>query len=182
MNITEKAKAYAEGKALNAISKAIEEAYAIGYRDGYNDGLSSREDFSSNDLEGGVEYVDLGLPSGTKWAVDYLKNDEGRRDFYYNEVRKLNLPTPQQFKEFLEYTRWDTYTHSQTKKTIMFLGANGNRMSLPFLGSSIADLKDIRFVFWLKDLKEEGSERNAGRNSKIVNVFTGYKLPVLLVR
>lgn len=38
MNISEKSKEYAEGKALNAITTAIEEAYAEGYRTGYREG------------------------------------------------------------------------------------------------------------------------------------------------
>ena len=85
MNITEKSKEYAEGKAIDAISAAIEQAYADGYKDGYNEGLSSRDNFSSNEVEDGVEYADLGLPSGTKWAIDFLRDDKGKVKFLLYE-------------------------------------------------------------------------------------------------
>ena len=43
MDIKEKAKEYAEGKALSAITIAVEEAYATGYQEGYADGIANRE-------------------------------------------------------------------------------------------------------------------------------------------
>ena len=77
MNIKESAKAYAEGKAVDALTAAIEQAYADGYNAGFNDGLASKKDDLPADFDNGVEYVDLGLPSGTKWGADYLKDKDG---------------------------------------------------------------------------------------------------------
>ena len=41
MNVIEKAKEYAKGKALGVISYAIVQAYADGYNEGYNKGINS---------------------------------------------------------------------------------------------------------------------------------------------
>ena len=177
MNITEKAKAYAEGNSLSAITKVIQEAYAVGYKDGYNDGLSSRDNLSSNDIEDGVEYADLGLPSGTKWATDYLRDEKGKvKNLLYEEARDLNLPTPKQFREFIEYTRSTGYTDSPGNKSIIITGANGNRIKWKQLSSKCL------YSFWLKNLIEQGSVRDAAISSKIENWFIGYRLPIILVR
>ena len=185
MDITEKAKAYADGKALSAITTAIEEAYAAGYKDGYNDGMSSRDNLSPNDIEEGVEYADLGLPSGTKWAIDFLKDEKGKvKLFYYEEARNYNLPTSQQYLEFINNTRRSDYVNNQGEKTIKILGANGNRMQWEKYMSTVAEFSASKFMymFWLKNMEENGSERIAAKDSKIVNIFTGYRLPIILVR
>ena len=186
MNITEKSKEYAEGKAIDAISAAIEQAYADGYKDGYNEGLSSRDNFSSNEVEDGVEYADLGLPSGTKWAIDFLRDDKGKVKFLlYEEARNLNLPTSQQFRELVEYTRrGGYYSDNKGGKLIKITGANGNIIYWKKLGATIAiySPSNYSYMFWLKDLSGKGSERNAAKDSKIENTFIGYKLPIILVR
>lgn len=69
MNIKEKSKLYAEGKALEAISTAIEQAYEAGY----HDGLKHYENERLEAIKDGVEYVDLGLPSGTMWSSCCIK-------------------------------------------------------------------------------------------------------------
>lgn len=177
MNITEKAKAYAEGNSLSAITKVIQEAYAVGYKEGYNDGLSSRDNLSSNDIEDGVEYADLGLPSGTKWATDYLRDEKGKvKNLLYEEARDLNLPTPTQFLEFIKYTRRTDYTDIPDNKSTIFTGANGNRIKWKQLNSK------YWYSFWLKNFTEEGSERYAAKGSEMEKWFIGYRLPIILVR
>lgn len=69
MNIKEKSKLYAEEKALEAISTAIEQAYEAGY----HDGLKHCENERLEVIKDGVEYVDLGLPSGTMWSSCCIK-------------------------------------------------------------------------------------------------------------
>ena len=177
MNITEKAKAYAEGNSLSAITKVIQEAYAVGYKDGYNDGLSSRDNLSSNDIEDGVEYADLGLPSGTKWATDFLMDEKGKvKTLLYEEARNLNLPTPEQFREFVEYTRISNSTKNLGEVFTVITGANGNRIKWIQLNQY------GKYSFWLKNLNEVGSERDAVKNSKIEKCFIGHRLPIILVR
>ena len=184
MDIKEKAKAYAEGKALSAINTAIEEAYAAGYQEGYNEGVSCRDNLSL--IEEGVEYADLGLPSGTKWAIDFLKDENGRiKLFHYDEARNYNIPNPMQFREFLEYTSRSLYEECFTgKRSTRILGANGYEFFWGKLQSTIANISPSKFgfMFWLKDMVEKGSERNAVQDSKIVNIFKGHKLPIILVR
>lgn len=186
MDIKEKAKAYAEGKAQDAITTAIEEAYAAGYKDGYNEGLSSRDNLSPNEIVEGVEYVDLGLPSGTKWANDFLRDENGKiKLFHYDEARNYNVPNPMQFREFLEYTSRSLYEECFTgKRSTRILGANGYEFFWGKLQSTIANISPSKFdfMFWLKDMVEKGSERNAVQDSKIVNIFKGHKLPIILVR
>ena len=177
MSIIEKAEAYAEGKALSAVTSAIEAAYAAGYRDGYDEGLKSRENIPANVVEDGVEYIDLGLPNGTKWATDYLKDENGKIKLYtYDEARNLNIPTPLQFREFTEYTRGSYHTDSNFHREVKIIGANGKRFSWDCFDSN------NEYKFWLKDMTEKGSERNAAIKTKIENVFKGEKLPVILVR
>lgn len=55
MNITEKAKEYADGKAFSAITTAIEEAYAASYKDGLYDGNASKEKIFINELKSNME-------------------------------------------------------------------------------------------------------------------------------
>ena len=78
MEIKEKAKSYAEGKALDSITAAIEHAYEEGYKDGYKDGVSNLEPLILQGNHEDIEYVDLGLPSGTKWPSDYLRDKNGK--------------------------------------------------------------------------------------------------------
>ena len=76
------------------------------------------------------EYIDLGLPSGTLWAVD---NEEG---FYtFDEaIEKFgeNMPTKEDGEELLHecFHRWD-----DVRKGIEILSPfNGNRLFLPAAG------------------------------------------------
>ena len=73
MDIIEKAKEYAEEKAIKGINALVEQAYL----DGYNDGLKHHENEKLALIKDGVEYVDLGLPSGTLWSLKYVKAKEG---------------------------------------------------------------------------------------------------------
>ena len=185
MSIIEKAKAYAEGKALNAMTAAIEDAYAAGFKDGYDEGLKSRDNLLANEVEDGVEYIDLGLPNGTKWSIDFLRDENGRvKLFYYDEARNYNLPTCQQYLDFINNTRREHYENYQRKKFIKILGANGNRIQWEKIMSNIAEFSTSKFnfMFWLKNIQENGSTRIAAKDSKMVDIFTGYKLPIILVR
>lgn len=74
-----------------------------------------------------MEYVDLGLPSGTKWADE---NEEG----YYNykdAVEKYGyaLPTKEQFEELQYQCKWE-WVGNGYKVT----GPNGNSIVLPAKG------------------------------------------------
>lgn len=73
-------------------------------------------------------YVDLGLPSGTKWKD---KNEEGGFYTYEEAVSKFGnkLPTKVQFEELLNSCTW-SWTGSGYKVT----GPNGQLITLPAAG------------------------------------------------
>ena len=93
------AKKYAEGKINDILNQAIIDAYSAGYNVGYQDGYKKAE--KETILEE-MKYVDLGLPSGTFWASDYIKKD-GEVLFlpYRDAIDEFNLPTDEQIDELL---------------------------------------------------------------------------------
>ncbi len=76
-------------------------------------------------------YVDLGLPSGTLWAVQneegYLTFDEAVEQF------GAALPTEEQFRELLKECKWSWNGSGYT-----FVGPNGESLIIPAAGN-IAD-------------------------------------------
>ncbi|MCR5158828.1 MAG: hypothetical protein K6D37_06835 [Prevotella sp.] len=185
MNIKDKAKEYAEGKAINALTAAIESAYAEGYNAGFNDGVASKEGEKPDDLDDGVEYVDLGLPSGTKWAADYLKDKDGNKLYFpYCEAAKLDIPTKEQYEELLKFVK---LVYHPTKSIVSFLGVNGN--SVNYHGSDYKEVdfwrsNDDKVLFWLGG-EQEGNNRITADfhyKDKMGIMFMGCKLPVILVK
>ena len=73
MNEVGKAKEYAEGKVIEVLSQVVADAYMAGYNAGYQEGYNKVVKETSSDE---MEYVDLGLPSGTLWASDYVKDGD----------------------------------------------------------------------------------------------------------
>jgi hypothetical protein len=85
-----------------------------------------------------VEYVDLGLPSGTRWKE---VNEDGFYD-YDKAVSKFGskLPTRQQLQELKNKCTW-TWTGDGYK----VIGPNGNSIFLPLTGIRYCD-GDVKFV------------------------------------
>lgn len=180
MNIIEKSKEYAKGKALEAISTAIEQAYEAGY----NDGLRHRENQLLESMEEDVEYKDLALPSGTLWSSTYIEDKNFKTKFLpYLKASKLSLPTKEQFEELFSSCAIET-----KKRGIRFTGVNGQEIELSFVHvyEISKDLGNQYIVFWLKDDEEKPEKAIARVNSsgKIIETkfFMGYKLPVMLVK
>lgn len=75
-----------------------------------------------------AQYVDLGLPSGTKWKN---KNESGGFYKYEEAVEKFGskLPTRKQFEELKNYCTW-----IWTGKGYKITGPNGNYIILPASG------------------------------------------------
>ena len=187
MNIAEKSKEYAEGKALNAFSAVIEEAYAEGYKAGYQDGYDTRDKTSPIELEYGVSYLDLGLPSGLLWSSDFLKDKQGSILYFtYDEAAKLNIPTKEQFKEL--FSNCNIFKRESYKfKGSVILGRNGNAIELR--QNLICKGKECNFqdsfTFWLKDDEGNNNYRycaKANKDSQIGLEYMGCRMPVLLVR
>lgn len=98
MTSSEQAKKYAEGKINEALTAVVEKAFADGYDAGYKEALSKMK--TEVVEEDGITYVDLGLPSGTLWASDYLRDADGKILLLnYVEADPLNIPTKEMYEE-----------------------------------------------------------------------------------
>ena len=188
MDITEKAKNYAEGKALNAITTAIEQAYA----DGYNDGMQHREKLILDSIVDGVQYVDLDLPSKKMWSSTYIQDKKLQvpKELTYSEASKLNIPNEEDFLELLKNCAADYYL-TKDIKGIQFTGINGEKIIIPYF--KIKEKADPEsgdhFNFWIKDDGDSPNKNNAFnaiRREGVIGYFTktfmGYKMPVMLVK
>lgn len=186
MDITEKAKNYAEGKAIVALEQLIADAYADGYKAGYQD----RDDEIPAEFkqDEDVEFVDLDLPSGTKWAKDFLRNEHGHMLYLpYREAKKYSLPTLEQLKELYEHCK--TGYVGFDRKSFIFLSRTGEKISLSG-GDVLTESKILgnkgALIFWLNEAENDDHEMlscyTLGANIQAMHFFIGYKLPVLLVK
>ena len=100
------------------------------------------------------DFVDLGLPSGVKWArynIDaYSPNEWGTFYTWYdiaNDILK-KMPTEEDFEELFEYC-----TFSVEVTGVRCIGLNGNSIFLPFAGyknNSGWNYRDERCYLWTK--------------------------------
>ena len=88
-----KAKEYAESKVNDALKQVVADAYMAGYNAGYQDGIDK---VAKDSVSEETEFVDLGLPSGTLWASDYVKDGDEVLLLPYPEALKYNIPTKEQ--------------------------------------------------------------------------------------
>ncbi len=130
---------------------------------------------NDNGREGGGgtpgTYVDLGLPSGTKWkTVNEVGSTDVEYDFFtYDEAISRfghKLPSREQFKELVNDCEW---SWSGTEYEI--IGPNGNSITLPAagfrgcsgnvyqVGSSgnyWSSTSDVDEVAWLLEISSDG--------------------------
>lgn len=193
MNILERADKYAEGKANEVITKAIAEAYIEGYKAGYND----REAEIPLELrDNKTEYVDLGLPSRTLWSIDYEKLDGNRLYLPYEKAECMKIPTKEQWEELINFCQWEWYYGDFYKSGLLScrcVGPNGQILEFDVTGlKETFNIEDSRKAFfWIEDDSELveknaasifGSSTFSGGGRCILKKFSGYKLPVRLVR
>ena len=192
--LQKKAELYATEKMNELMTKAIAQAYMDGYKDRYSEIM--KVDY----IEEEIDVHDLGLQSGTLWSLNYLKDEEEDIKYLpYVKAVKLGLPTKEQVEELIDNCRWQGEFSSSglTFYGAICISANGERITFNSSGY-MEDEKNIgapyygggNAYFWIQD-EEEGNEKNAVRiydveNGKpkmeIVKIFSGYKLPVLIVR
>ena len=196
--LEKKAETYAAEKMNELMSKAIAQAYIDGYQDGYKKQLCKIKKLDYIEKE--IDVHDLGLPSGTLWSLNYLEDEEGYTNYLpYFKAAKLGLPTKEQVNELIENCRWqgDFSSSGMTFYGAICIGPNGERISFKSFGYMEDDKKvdapnygGGNAYFWIHD-EEDGHEKNAVKiyyveNGKpkieIVKIFSGYKLPVLIVR
>ena len=193
-NLIERADQYASEKTNELMAKAIAQAYADGYRDGY-------EDCEANGrIDETVDVSDMGLPSKTRWSLKYLEKEDGDTDYLpYGKAVKLGIPTIEQMEEIINCCKWKG-SWSSTRQTFYgadCIGSTGNTIEFLTFGYMEGDERvgaprygGGRAYFWIQD-DEEGDEKNAicifdvedGKPKfEIKKIFSGYKLPVILVR
>lgn len=181
------AKKYAEGKINDILNQAIIDAYSAGYNVGYQDGYKKAE--KETILEE-MKYVDLGLPSDTLWASDYIKKD-GEVLFlpYRDAIDEFNLPTDEQIDELKEYCEI-SLVEDNGIKTYICLGPSGKTVSFATLGyQTPSENYDMDHAyFWTNDNDKliESSKRTAQIYSQgsltTVFLFSGYKIPIRTVK
>lgn len=195
MDIREQANKYAEGKANEAITNAIAEAYIEGYKAGYKD----REDKIPMELRTNqVEYVDLGLPSGTLWSTDYERLDGEIQYLTYEKAKTMKLPTKEQWEELYSVCKWRCELKKDKFGCHKYyyaecVGPNGN--TLKFIRTGLIEFTGIevhdRSYFWLEYAKDANNKNsihlfynNHLHNTEgyLENCFIGFKLPVRLVK
>lgn len=128
---TNNLKSMAEQYAISVLQDQIN-TIAQAYIEGYN---KSRAVVVEND----IEYIDLGLPSGTLWATKFL-NNEG---MVYCDAEIYKLPTAEQYAE-LRKLKWRFLNYNY----LIITGLNGNEITLPCLCS---------LTFWLAGRKPDDS-------------------------
>lgn len=195
MTVVECAKEYAEGKINDALNKVIVEAYMAGYNSGYKDGYDKVVKEMSSDY---IEYVDLGLPSGTLWSSNYLEDENNETVYVLQEKSKaFDIPTVEQWQELVRECRWeqkseridDSYGFYHYHDWAICLGPNGNRII--FEKTGLYEIKSTleragEVLFWLKKEKDVfvNSANITFCTIKITseNEFSGCKLPIRLVK
>ena len=189
--LREKAASYAAEKTNEVMTSAIAQAYADGYRDGYKD----REEEIPVDLrDDKIEFVDLNLPSGTKWSKNYVMEENGGILYVpYGVAETYNIPTEEQWEELYNTCDWESKYNGYNLDVVRCLGPNGNYIEFKCTGRVTIDEKSDyrRIFFWIKD-EVEGNDKkvvriynpnsqNYGSLKEITELFSGYKLPIRLV-
>lgn len=195
MNTVDKAKEYAEGKVTEALTKVVADAYMAGYNAGYQDGVDK---VAKDSVSEETEFVDLGLPSGTLWSSDYVKDDNGKVIYVTQENNAAyEIPTYEQFKELMDECKWEQKSEKNWTESGFYywhewaicLGPNGNKITFEKTGyyeatDSLTRTSEI--FFWLNN--KEYFHNNCASitfnslNIGSVKMFSGYKLPIRLVK
>lgn len=195
MNTVDKAKEYAEGKVTEALTKVVADAYMAGYNAGYQDGYNK---VVKDSVSVGSEFVDLGLPSGTLWSSDYVKDDNDKAIYVAQKNgADYEIPTYEQFMELMDECKWEQKSEKNWTESGFYywhdwaicLGPNGNKITFEKTGlyeatDSLTRTSEI--FFWLND--KEYFHNNCASitfdslNIGSENMFSGYKLPIRLVK
>lgn len=151
-------------KKLRFFSMVCMLALAIGSLTGCHKDENGNDNNNGSGSSGGgegtvAEYVDLGLPSGTKWNS---ANETGGYNGFYTYGEAVNafgdkLPTKEQLEELKENCTWVWQDNGGYKVT----GPNGNSIVLPASGIRDCDgsVGGVGFggYFWSSTLIDSGS-------------------------
>lgn len=195
MSNIDKAKEYAEGKATKALNPVVTDAYMAGYNAGYQDGVNK---VAKEVVLEETEYVDLGLPSGTLWSSDYVKDDNDKAIYVTQEnSADYKIPSNEQWTELMDECKWEQKSEKNWTEGgfyywhewVVCLGPNGSKVT--FEKTGLYEATDCRsrkeeILFWLNN--KEYFHRNCANITLnnlevgLENVFSGYKLPIRLVK
>ncbi len=193
-NLNERAANDAAEKTNELLTKAIAQAYADGYRDGFKERESESSSFEeSHD----VKFIDLGLPSGTMWADNYLMENDGVSYLPYKDADLKNIPTKEQWDELWSSCQW-RYDLDGSRELLKAycVGPNGNVLEFRTTGyiEAVSITRDYMVKFWLKDCRDVDEKHSAtiafggtynrrrGLENATSDLFSGCRLPVMLVR
>ena len=137
----------------------------------------------------GVEYVDLGLKSGTKWSSKIFVSQDGNGEynsyFSHEEAMKYNIPTTDQFKELIESCEIVRRNWPTDENIFDFVGTSGKKITFDCKyyekGENMYSMQE-KYRFWLKG--DAKSEKNGlcATDEKVVEKFKGNRFPIMLVR
>lgn len=181
----DKAKEYAEGKVIEALSQVVADAYLAGYNAGYQDGIDK---VAKDSISEETEFVDLGLPSGTLWASDYVKDGDEVLFLPYSEALKYDIPTKEQVDELREYCEISIKYDEDDNYVHIVRGPNGN--SIVFKGhgyKTFAELKNAKTAyFWqVYNCDTPKTVFVPYPSAPYINaeyLFSGYRIPIWTVK
>ena len=193
--VKDKVQEYVEGKVTDALNKVVTDAYLAGYNAGYQDGYNK---VVKDSVTEGMEYVDLGLSSGTLWSSDYVKDDNGNVIYVTQEnSAAYEIPSNEQWTELMDVCKWEQKSEKKWTEGGFYywhewaicLGPNGNKITFEKTGLYEATdclTRKEEIFFWLNNT--EYFHRNYA-NITLNNLevgsgseFSGYKLPIRLVK
>lgn len=196
VELKEKANGYAEENVINVLKEAFAKVYADGYRDGYKD---REEEIPVEFRTEKTVFIDLGLPSGTLWADNYEQRNGDILYLPYEKALNHTIPSEDQWNELIENCKWlgDYSSSGLSFYGVTCIGPNGN--SIRFSSAGFVENEQVTgkpfygggsALFWLNS-KTDGNEKKAIKvtgekgwipEKEIVNMFSGYKLPIRLVK
>lgn len=182
MDIKSKATEYVDDALLDSLREIVEKAYADGYAEGCEDSKSSVDVELDDD-----DWVDLGLPSGTLWAADYVKDDEGDIIYLpYDQAVQYELPTEEQLEELHQ----ECEISFSGGREVSVLGPNGKTLNISTRGYyGVKDHEDYGNAYFWVQSDRQGNNQScarsvANRYSSLLSttLFKGYWLPIRVVR
>lgn len=185
MNNIDKAKEYAERKVTKALSQVVADAYMASYNAGYQGCIDK---VVKDSVSEETEFVDLGLPSGTLWASDYVKDGDEVLFLPYPEALKYDIPTEEQVDELREYCEISIKYDENDNYVHIVLGPNGN--SIVFKGhgyKTFTELKNAKTAYFWQVYNSDTPKTVfvPYLSAPYINaeyLFPGYKIPIWTVK
>lgn len=147
------------------LNEILKEAFARVYEDGYRDGYYAAKD--EEDVEvNKTEYVDLGLPSGTLWSNDFVRDGAEIDYMSFLKAKELNIPTESQWEELKRHCIFKIRKNGRYNTSYgECIGPNNN--SIPFClteykqsGDDLNPTPVFNSIFWLNNI---GDRKNVAR-------------------